>query len=71
MMESACYLWIQLTVFKASNGKLEYYRCCYPQQAVEQTIELPAIWYTMTLMWRHRNEVWEQLEPIYFQNSQT
>ena len=28
---------------------------CQPEQAVEQTGELPGIWDTLTLMWRHSN----------------
>ena len=54
--KSACHLGIQLPIVKASNAKLAYYRCCYSQQAAEQTVELPVIWYTMTLMWHHCNE---------------
>ena len=73
-MESARHLRIHLIIFKAINAKLEYYRCCYRQQAAEQTVELPAIWYTMTLMWHHRSETtilennWNQ---FMIQNSQT
>ena len=29
--------------------------CCHPEQAAEQTVNLPVIWDTMMLMWHHCN----------------
>ena len=38
---------------KASNMELWCFLCCQPEQAVEQTIELRAIWDAMTLICRY------------------
>ena len=43
--------WIPLT--KASNMELWCFLCCQPEQAVEQTIDLRAIWDAMALICRY------------------
>ena len=38
---------------RASNAELGYFLCHYPEQIAGETVELPVIWDTITLMWRH------------------
>ena len=39
---------------------------CAPEQTVGQTVELPVIWDTMTIMWRHSNVVAHWATDKYF-----
>ena len=35
-----------------SNAKLWCFRCCWLELPIGQTVKLPVVWYTITLMWR-------------------
>ena len=41
------------------TNKSEPFPRCLPEQSVEQTVQLLAIWYVMALTWRHWNALWK------------
>ena len=51
--ESTGHRWFPLT-----KGHQWWFIWCWPKRAVGNTVELPVIWDTMTLMWHHCNELW-------------
>ena len=40
---------------RVSSAELWSFVCCWSTQDTEQTVQLPVIWYALTLMWRHCN----------------
>ena len=56
IQEFTCHRWSPLTKGQY-RGALLLFCCCQLQQIVEQTVELPVIWYALALRWRHFN-IW-------------
>ena len=56
---------------KATRAELWWFQNFWPEKPAEQTVELPTIWDTMTLMWHHTNvfmqapvDIWQQNDTI-------
>ena len=52
---------VSIAYSTVGSGADHWFLCCSPKQAVEQTVRLPVIWDTTTLMWRH----WTDYQEIH------
>ena len=51
----------EFSLQRTSNAELSCFLCCYSEQALEHTVELPLIWDATTPMGRHCNVMWQPI----------